>query len=149
MKEKKGGIGRKQRTEDDDNKRYADALESQFKKRLLQAIQSSINKENNLNELYTKLIQFSQFPKGIATQTEKPIGAFNHEIEKYLRKMLKELKKKTVEIWKKYITNNFQKLKKTVVVEESQVEVDGPEVQEEIVTIEEEEKETDEEEEET
>ncbi|KAG2189852.1 hypothetical protein INT46_011684 [Mucor plumbeus] len=121
-----GGIGKKQRTEDDDNKRYADALESQFKKRLLQAIQSCINKENNLNELYTKLIQFPQFPKGIATQAEKPIGAFNHEIEKYLRKLLKELKKKTVEIWKEYIKNNFQKLKKTLVVEESQIEVDDP-----------------------
>jgi hypothetical protein len=135
---------------DDDNKRYADALEGQFKKRLLQAIQGCINKENDLNELYTKLIQSSQLPKGIVTKAEKAIGAFNREIEKYLRRMLTESKKKKkkIEIWKEYIKNNFEKLKKTVVVEEGQVKVDDPEAQEGINKIEEEEEEeTDEEEE--
>ena len=130
---------------DDDNKRYADALEGQFKKRLLQAIQGSINKENDRNELYTKLIQFSQLPKGSVTKAEKAIGAFNREIEKYLRKMLTESKKKkNIKIWKEYIKNNFDKLKKTVVVGDGQVKVDDPEAQEGINKIEEEEEEEEE-----
>ncbi|CEP16464.1 hypothetical protein [Parasitella parasitica] len=106
-------------TENDES--YMDALSLQFEHRIVKSISDCQKNKGSFEELYSKLANMKQLPRGVVSGAEQAIDAPVNSIVVFLNRLTRNTKKKkSIEIWKEYLDKTFTSLKDSIVTQEAE-----------------------------
>ncbi|CEP07137.1 hypothetical protein [Parasitella parasitica] len=105
-------------TENDES--YMDALRLQFEHRIVKSISDCQKNKGSFEELYSKLANIKQLPRGVVSGAEQAIDASVNSIVVFLNRLTRNTPKKSIEFWKEYLDKNFTSLKDSIVTQEAE-----------------------------
>ncbi|CEP14877.1 hypothetical protein [Parasitella parasitica] len=97
-----------------------DVLRSQFEDQIAKSISNCQKNKGSFEELYSKLANMKQLPRGVFSGAEQAIDAPVNSIVVFLNRLTRNTQKKSIKLWNEYLDKNFTSLKDSIVTQEAE-----------------------------